>query len=280
MLTASFIFANGITESMERAIWSRGITSWELLKKHRGEAAEAIGTARSQKLLDEVLRAEEALAAGDHNYFRQRWPARESWRLLKGYCTDEEIALVDIETTGRTPGYDQITVIGLSDGSKEQAFVADRPMPGDHKLSDYLEAIRRYKLVVTFNGESFDIPFIEKHFRDNNYHQEQPHLDLIWPARSIGLSGGLKDMEKQIGIERDDDIADMRGMEAITLWGQWKQHGDRAAYDRLVTYCKADCTNLKDFALHIYNKKWDETYTPYASDIDLDAISGEQLSLF
>lgn len=281
MLQASFIFADGITEGMERAIWGRGVISWDILKRHRGEAAEAIGESRSLKLLDAVRRAEEALDAKDHNWFRQHWPQRETWRLVKGYCEDKELALVDIETTGRTPGYDQITVIGLSDGEAvERAFVADRPLAGDEKLNDYITAIKNYKLIVTFNGESFDIPFIEKYFRDSNYHLEQPHIDLIWPARSLGLTGGLKDMEKQIGIARDEGIADMRGNEAITLWGQWKQSGDRAAYDRLVTYCKADCTNLKAFAEHVYEKKWAETYTPYASDIDLDAVSGEQLSLF
>ena len=280
MLTASFIFANGINESMERAMWARGVTSWELLKKHRAEAAEAIGESRSLKLLESIRQAEVALENKDHNWFRQNWPVRESWRLLKGYCEESEIAFVDIETTGRTPGYDQITVIGLSDGVNERAFVADRPLAGDEKLNDYLEAIKSYKFIITFNGESFDVPFIEKYFRDNNYHQEQPHLDLIWPARSIGLTGGLKDMEKAIGIARDGAIASMRGNEAITLWGQWKQSGDRAAYDRLVTYCKADCTNLKPFAEHIYKTKWDEAYTAHASDIDLDAISGEQLSLF
>ena len=87
-------------------------------------------------------------------------------------------------------------------------------------------------------------------------------------------------MEKQIGIKRSGDIADMRGNEAITLWGSWKQRGDRAAYDKLVTYCKADCTNLQEFAEHVYTQKWQQAYHAHASDIDLDAQSGEQLSLF
>ena len=102
----------------------------------------------------------------------------------------------------------------------------------------------------------------------------------MWPARSLGLTGGLKDMEKQIGIVRNDEIGDIRGHEAITLWGQWKNSGDRNAYERLVKYCKADCTNLQAFADWVYEKKWAASYGQFASDIDLDAISGEQLSLF
>lgn len=280
MLSQSFIFAPGINEDHERALWGRGVTSWNILRRHRGEAAEAIGEARSRKLVESVNQAQEALEQEDHGWFRQHWPVRESWRLWKGYCRHDQIALMDIETTGRTPGYDKITVIGLSDGSIERAFVADRPLAGDEPLEAYTDAIKPYKLLVTYNGEGFDVPFIEKAFRATNYHCEQPHLDLMWPARALGLTGGLKDMEKQIGITRAGDIADMRGNEAITLWGAWKQRGDRAAYEKLVTYCKADCTNLKDFADHVYEKKWAETFTPYASDIDLDASSGEQLSLF
>jgi hypothetical protein len=108
---------------------------------------------------------------------------------------------------------------------------------------------------------------------------EQPHLDLLWPARALGLNGGLKDMEKQIGIVRPGDIKEMRGLEAIQLWGAWK-NGDQAAYTRLTTYCKADCVILKDFADHVYKKKWEKTYTPYAKDVDFDAIKGQQLTLF
>ncbi|TVR43497.1 MAG: hypothetical protein EA402_09575 [Planctomycetota bacterium] len=279
MLQRSFIFADGLTTELERSLWARGVTSWEALRKHPGQAADAIGDARMRKLMAAVEQAQAALDKGDHLWFRNHWPEKETWRLWVGYCQPHEVALLDIETTGRTPGFDQITVIGVSDGSTERAFVADRPLPGDESLSRYTEAIKAYRLVVTFNGISFDIPFIEKHFRPQNYRLEQPHIDLMWPARSLGLSGGLKDMEKTLGIARAADIADMRGNEAVILWGAWK-NGDREAYERLVTYCKADCSNLKAFADIVYQRKWDETYTPYAHDIDLDSAMGEQLTLF
>ncbi|MHC5068164.1 MAG: ribonuclease H-like domain-containing protein [Planctomycetota bacterium] len=279
MLTASFIFAPGMTEEMERALWARGVTSWATLGKHPGEAEEAIGKARTQKLLTAVNEAQAALDAGDGSWFANHWPSKESWRLWRGLCSPEQVALLDIETTGRTPGYDQITVIGLSDGSRERAFVADRPLNDDEVLSAFPDEIKPYRLLVTYNGIGFDVPFIEKHFRTQGFSFAIPHIDLMWPARSLGLSGGLKDMEKQVGIARSGDIADMRGAEAITLWGAWKR-GDRAAYDKLVTYCKADCTNLKDFADIVYQRKWDQVYTPHAADIDLDSIMGEQTSLF
>ena len=55
--------------------------------------------------------------SGNSLWFQQNWPDKETWRLWRGFCEPEQVGLCDIETTGRTPGYDQITVIGLSDGA-------------------------------------------------------------------------------------------------------------------------------------------------------------------
>jgi uncharacterized protein YprB with RNaseH-like and TPR domain len=279
MLTRSFIFAKGMTEEIERALWARGLTSWATLRTQLGEAAEVMGAARSQKLVETVNEAQQALDRHDHAWFKACWPEKELWRLWHGLCGPEQIALVDIETTGLTPGYDQITIIGLADGAGARVFVAGRPRPGDEALDRFREAIRAYHLLVTFNGVGFDVPFIEKHFREANFHFDQPHLDLIWPARSLGLTGGLKDMEKQIGITRPADIKEIRGLEAIRLWGAWRG-GDQSAYQRLTAYCKADCVNLAEFAEHVYRKKWAKTYTPYAKEVDFDRIKGQQQTIF
>jgi len=279
MLTSSFIFAKGMTEELERTLWGHGLTSWELLRKHPEEANELIGAGRSHRLLEAVNEASQAHLARDLSWFLRSWPERELWRLWAGFCPPEKVALVDIETTGLTPGYDQITVIGLADTGSARAFVAGRPQPGDEALDAFRMAIRSYDLLVTFNGASFDVPFIVKHFRDASFHFEQPHLDLLPMARALGLNGGLKDMEKQVGIIRPDDIKGIRGMEAIALWGAWKG-GDVAAYKRLTTYCKADCTNLQEFARILYERKWAKVFTAHAKEVNFTAIKGQQLTLF
>ncbi len=279
MLNQSFIFARGMTEELERALWAHGLTSWDLLRRHPAEAAEVLGAGRAQKLNEAVGEAQQAHERHEHAWFRANWPERELWRLWKGFCADSEVALVDIETTGLTPGYDQITVIGLSDGTVARAFVAGRPQPGDDQLEKFIEHIRSYRLLATFNGAAFDVPFIEKHFREAGFKFEMPHIDLLPPARSLGLGGGLKDMEKQLGIVRDADIKDIRGHEAILLWGAWK-NGDANAYRRLTTYCKADCVNLRAFGETVWRRQWDKIYTPHAREVDFDRINGQQLSLF
>jgi len=279
MLTSSFCFAKGLNPEQERALWAKGITSWQLARAHQDEVAALFGVSRAGKLIELINAAEAARTAGDAAWFKTNWPLEEAWRLWNGYTTREQIALVDIETTGLTPGYDQITVIGLADGARSRVFVAGKPQPGDEGLDAFCAAIKAYRLIVTFNGHKFDLPFIERHFRDQSFHFELPHLDVIYPARASGLSGGLKDMEKAVGIVRSDDIKDMRGLEAIQLWGQWKQ-GDLKAYQRLTTYCKADCVNLAAFTDSIWKRRWDAVYTPHARHVDFAATKGQQLSIF
>lgn len=279
MLTSSFLFAKGMTDDLERALWARGITTWELARTHQDEVADVIGGARAAKVMDGIAQATAAIAAGDAAWFKANWPDKEQWRLWQGYCPREQIALVDIETTGLTPGYDQITVIGLADGGGARVFVAGRPQPGDEPIEKFREAIKPYRLLVTFNGVNFDVPFIERSFRDHAFHFDMPHLDLLYPARALGLTGGLKDMEKALGIARSDEIKDIRGGEAIQLWGQWRA-GDANAYRRLTAYCKADCLNLAAFADAVHRRTWDKVHLPHARQIDFARLKGQQQSLF
>ncbi len=279
MLTASFSFAKGMTEELERGLWARGILDWDLARAHPEEVVEGVGGSRAGKVAEAIVEAQRALAARDRAWFRTGFNAHEAWRLWRGYCAPERIALVDIETTGLTPGYDQITVIGLVDRTQQRVFVAGRPMPGDEPLERFPAALKDYDLIVTFNGENFDLPFIERHFKEAGLRIDQPHLDLLILSRALGISGGLKDIEKQVGIARGSDIAGMRGSEAITLWGAWK-HGDADAYRKITTYCKADCANLWDLAEVLYERRWTKVHTAYARAVDFVRTKGQQLSIF
>lgn len=279
MLTSSFAFAKGMTEDLERSLWGRGVLDWNLARAHPEEVAEGVGGSRAGKVAEAIAEAQRALAARDRAWFRAAFGVHDAWRLWKGYCPPERVALVDIETTGLTPGYDQITVIGLVDRNRSRAFVAGKPMPGDEPLDRFPAALKDYDLVVTFNGDNFDLPFIERHFKDAGLRIEQPHLDLLVLARALGISGGLKDIEKQVGIARSGDIAGMRGGEAIALWGAWK-HGDAEAYRKLTTYCKADCANLWDLAEVLYGRRWAKAYGEHARPVDFARTKGQQLSIF
>lgn len=279
MLNSSFSFVKTVTEDHERGLWARGILDWDLAKAHPEEVVEGVGSSRASKVAEAIGEAQHALAAHDKAWFRANFDHHASWRLWRGYSPPERVALVDIETTGLTPGYDQITVIGLVDRSRSRVFVAGKPMPGDEPLERFPAALKDYDLIVTFNGENFDLPFIERHFKDAGLRIDLPHLDLLILSRSLGLSGGLKDIEKQVGISRGGDIAGMRGSEAIALWGAWK-NGDAAAYKKITTYCKADCANLWDLAEILYTRRWAKVHGAFAKPVDFARTKGQQLSIF
>ena len=152
MLNRSFIFAPGMTEDLERALWGRGVLTWEVLRRHPGEVAAAIGEQRAKKLQGAVGELTDLIQRRDLAAFNRIWPEKESWRLWEGWCASDEVALVDIETTGLTPGFDQITLIGLSRGGHEQVFVADRALGEDKPLDTFPDAMKGVRLLVTFNG--------------------------------------------------------------------------------------------------------------------------------
>jgi len=95
---------------------------------------------------------------------------------------------------------------------------------------------------VSFNGIRFDQPFLETSF---GLDVECPHLDLMYPCKTLGLSGGLKAIEQDIGLERDRP--DLSGRDAVRLWRQ-HESGVDGALETLISYNREDTVNLQTLA--------------------------------
>lgn len=78
--------------------------------------------------------------------------------------------------------------------------------------------VNEYKVIVTYNGKTFDIPFIERYFGIKIPHAQ---LDLRYILYSLGYSGGLKSCERQSGIGRTGSLADVDGFFAVLLWNDY-----------------------------------------------------------
>ncbi len=167
-------------------------------------------------------------------FFADRLPSAEVWRLYEAFR--DRVVYLDIETSGGWMGVDEITVIGTYDGSCVRSFVSGM------NLEEFECYISGFDLIVTFNGTSFDLPFIRRSFP--NIALPPAHIDLRFPLKRIGYRGGLKRIEKQIGIERLSEISRMDGFDAVRLWRD-HQWGDRCALDTLLEYNKADVVNLQ-----------------------------------
>lgn len=150
-------------------------------------------------------------------------------------------AYLDIETTGLSPNYDGITVIGIhicdGDGTRFIQLVGK-----DITANSILEALQGVSIIYTYNGQSFDLPFIHVHLRIN-LAEIFKHHDLMYDCWRNNLYGGFKAVERQLGIERK--LVEINGYEAVRLWWRYIESFDLDALNTLLEYNKEDVLNLK-----------------------------------
>ena len=60
------------------------------------------------------------------------------------------------------------------------------------EISHLSQELKKYKLIVTFNGSVFDLPLLKRHFSD--IIPDIPHIDLRFLCAKLGLKGSLKDI--------------------------------------------------------------------------------------
>jgi hypothetical protein len=115
-----------------------------------------------------------------------------------------------------------------------------------------------YRLLASYNGRSFDIPFIERFF---HIRLNQAHIDLMYPLRSLGLRGGLKNCERQFGIARPE-LEGFDGFFAILLWNEYRKANNHRALETLLAYNIQDTVSLHTLLVHTHNEK--VKATPFA----------------
>src|SRR3989338_6813359 len=156
MITSTFIFLERIGNKLEQNIWKNEIYNWDdFLRRKNIE-----GLSRHRKIYYDrrILNARKALYNFDSSYFLSILPQSEMWRLYDFF--KEDAVFLDIETTGLSKNEDDITVFGLYDGINTKIMIKGINLD----FNALKKELQRYKLIVTFNGASFDIPFIEKRY--------------------------------------------------------------------------------------------------------------------
>ena len=224
----------------EIKLWMHGIKSWnDFVNK---KEISGIGS-KAKYFYDRFLiKAKDELDNDNHQFFARYLPSKEAWRAYPHF--KDSICYLDIETSGY---YGDITVIGMYDGFETKIMVK-----GFNLFKPLLiDELRKYKIIVTFNGSSFDMPVIKRCFGD--IFCEHLHIDLRHACSQIGLTGGLKKIEKVLGIEREEEVEGINGGDAVYLWQMWKATGNRKYIDLLVKYNEEDVINLKPLMEYTYN---------------------------
>ena len=150
-------------------------------------------------------------------------------------------AYLDIETTGLSPAYCEITVVGIHLVSEyETRFIQ---LVGEDVTADnILQALERVTTVYTYNGSGFDLPFIYSHL-GIDLARLFKHCDLMHHCWRNNLYGGFKAVERQLGIERH--LTEVNGYQAVRLWWKYVDDYDQQALATLLEYNREDVLNLK-----------------------------------
>ncbi len=231
MLRNTYIHIPGIGASTELQIWKSGIKDWEDFLNNHGLLS--VPKTKKKLLFSGIEESIDQLSDGNHIFFANRLKPRDHWRAYRHF--KEKTAFFDIETTGLLPQFDEITMVGIYDGKETKTFIKGI------NLDEVPSELAKYKQLVTFNGARFDLPFIEREFPGFFNHL---HVDLLYPLRRFGYGGGLKKIERALGIKRCEETEEITGFDAVRLWCRYER-GDEEALDILIKYNQEDIVNLE-----------------------------------
>jgi uncharacterized protein YprB with RNaseH-like and TPR domain len=224
-LENSYIGVDGVGETTERKLWERGARTWAEFDP------SLCGSTTADRIESFIEAARPRLESGDSAFFDRALPSAERWRLYEDFR--EDACFFDIETTGLNQTHDTVTCVSFHRGGDTETLVS-----GDDLTRENVRHLLDAPLLVSFNGARFDVPFLEESF---DVSIDAPHLDLMYPCRRVGLTGGLKAIEPEVGVERDRP--DISGKDAVRLWRE-HERGVDGSLETLVSYNREDTVNL------------------------------------
>lgn len=235
MLIHTFQHLRGITQKKEQDFWRSGITSWdEFDRSHVKQQLTLFAHEETEDLNSPLSSSRRALVQEDAAFFASGLAPHEYFRIAATF--PEKTLFLDIETTGLSRYYDKITIVGWSMGKDYGVFIQG----GNDKA--FRRAMSQAKAIVTYNGSLFDLKFIDQEFAD--IAMPACHIDLRFLAKRVGLTGGQKAIEVELGVKRPRHLVDMAGEGAPVLWYKYRW-GDIKALKKLIQYNHADVEGMK-----------------------------------
>ena len=138
----------------------------------------------------------------------------------------------DIETTGLSPKYNHVILIGLLYIKDNQTiikqFFAHNTDDEKELLFYFKEVFRAFDNHITFNGHRFDIPFLNKRLEKNNldfFINKEKDIDILKIVKpyqkKLNLENcKLKTVESLLNIQRQDTIS---GKESVYMYKEFEK---------------------------------------------------------
>ena len=149
-----------------------------------------------------------------------------------------DVLLFDIETTGLKKGTSQVYLIGCAYYEQEswmiRQYLTESAMDEREVLEAFFDFSRQFKVLVHFNGDGFDIPFLDskQEFYDLGFSFDDfDSFDIYRKAKTLRKllcmsSMGLTAIERFLQIEREDQ---MNGGLLIPYYYTYERTGDPEA---------------------------------------------------
>lgn len=241
MIKNSFVLLPGISKKSEQMLWNNQIRDWTDFG--RVQKIKGISLHRKFKYNRLLREASSALSSGNSSYFVGVIPNKEMWRLYDYF--KDEACFIDIEVDS----FGKIVIVGISNYFTTNTFVN-----GVNIEKGLLEKeLAKYKLAITFNGSSFDLPKLEKQV---GIRLTIPHVDLKPLCLKLGMVGGLKKIEQTLGLKRPSHLYG----NPVELWKAFHASGDREYLELLIQYNAEDIENLRGVMNFVYNRMREKVY--------------------
>ncbi len=183
------------------------------------------------------------------------WNKKDLPAFTRAFLT-EEMLLFDIETTGLSPTNNKIYCIGCGYCEAEtitvELFFAEHEAEETEVLRSFLSLAASFPTLITFNGSTFDIPFLKKRAAlvcgEDICLDTATHIDLYREAKALRLllrlpSYKQKDIECFLGCAREDERS---GRELIDLWLQYTITPDPESLRLLLLHNRDDVRGMFD----------------------------------
>ncbi|MCD4676895.1 MAG: ribonuclease H-like domain-containing protein [Desulfobacula sp.] len=237
MLINTFIHIPGIGPATEKKTRQFKLLN---LKAENNFSATGLSASKIENIKIFTEQSNKHLENNNPNFFEALLPSNQHFRLFPEFR--HSCAYLDIETTGLDASC-QITTIALYNGRDIKYFIQGK------NLDAFLDEIQKYSVLITYNGRSFDIPFIEGYFNVKLPHSQ---IDLRYILKNLGFKGGLKKCEKALGLDREE-LDGVDGYFAILLWNEYRRNKNQKALETLLAYNIEDVINLETLMIKAYN---------------------------
>ncbi len=242
MLIKTFLHLAGFTKKREKELWDKGVRNWTLFNRLKERHIHSLGFKPQiyNKYRDFIKKSQSNLRVKNHLFFSNFLPKEETWRLYPEFSKDT--CFMNVLTSGRCASQHDIGMITVSSNKKVTNFVQGQNLDEKHLKKE----LSKYKVVVTFDGSKFDMPFIQNKFPKIKIDHIQLELRKLY---SKIHKENIYQIKHQINSQLGMEINDHKAMQMVS---KWKKNDDNILLNKLKNYSRINNLSMNYLLNNIY----------------------------